>query len=124
MSTNSLSLEHVTSALNVAIVTVSYPPCRNGTSHVCYNHAQQLTRLGHTVHIYTSSDKRTHTEVVAGVHIHRLRPLMRIGNGMILPQLLWKLRHFDVIHWHYPFIGGEMVALVAKLSRTPLMSSS
>jgi glycosyltransferase involved in cell wall biosynthesis len=53
--------------------------------------------------------------------VHRLRPLVQVGNAPVLPQLLRVLGGFDVIHLHYPFYGGEFTALAAKLYRTPLV---
>jgi glycosyltransferase involved in cell wall biosynthesis len=34
---------------------------------------------------------------------------------------LRQLRGFDLIHWHYPFFGGEITALAARLYRIPLV---
>jgi glycosyltransferase involved in cell wall biosynthesis len=40
----------------------------------------------------------------------------------LLPQLVSKLRGFDLIHLHYPFVfGAEMVSLAAWLHRTPVV---
>ncbi len=53
--------------------------------------------------------------------VHRLTSPVRRGNACLLPQLVAVLRGFDVIHLHYPFLGGELTALAARLYRTPLV---
>lgn len=37
--------------------------------------------------------------------IERLKPMFRIGNASILPQIVEHVRDADVIHLHYPFYG-------------------
>ena len=60
-------------------------------------------------------------EHIDGITIHRLRPLFRTGNAPFLPSLLRELRRFDLIHLHYPFFGGEITALAARLQDCPLV---
>ncbi len=40
-----------------------------------------------------------------------LRPLFRYGHGAWIPQLAGMLRDFDVVHFHYPFLGGAGAVL-------------
>jgi glycosyltransferase involved in cell wall biosynthesis len=56
-----------------------------------------------------------------GIVIHRLRPLLAVGNAALLPGLTWSLRRFDLIHLHYPFFGGEFTTLASIAWRTPLV---
>src|ERR1044071_5222190 len=57
-----------------------------------------------------------------GFSIHRLQALFRIGNAPVLPKLPLALRDFDLIHLHYPFIGGaELVRIASTLFHTPLV---
>jgi glycosyltransferase involved in cell wall biosynthesis len=48
------------------------------------------------------------------LNVKRLRPLVAVGNAGWVPQAIWAVLKSDVIHFHYPFIGGEVV-LLAKL---------
>lgn len=108
--------------LRIAHVTATFPPYRGGTGNVCYHNARELARRGHDVHVFTAAiDGASGDEQRDGITIHRLRPLLRVGNAPILPGLLAALRGFDVIHLHYPFFGGEITTLAARLSRTPLV---
>ncbi|HEY0606515.1 MAG TPA: glycosyltransferase family 4 protein [Herpetosiphonaceae bacterium] len=108
--------------LRIAHVTATFPPYRGGTGNVCYHNARELARRGHDVHVFTAAiDGASGVEQRDGITIHRLRPLVRVGNAPILPGLLTALRGFDVIHLHYPFFGGEITTLAARLSHTPLV---
>jgi glycosyltransferase involved in cell wall biosynthesis len=108
--------------LRIAHVTATFPPYRGGTGNACYHNARELARRGHAVHVFTAALPGASGEDCRdGIVIHRLRPLLRVGNAPILPGLLRSLRGFDVIHLHYPFFGGEITTLAALLNRTPLV---
>jgi len=108
--------------MRIAHVTATFPPYQGGTGNVCYHNARGLVQRGHSVHVFTAAFSGVQAyEVSHGVIIHRLRPMMRIGNAPVLPGLTRVLRDFDLIHLHYPFFGGEMTALIAWLSHTPLV---
>lgn len=114
--------------MRIAHVSATFAPYRCGTANVCYHNARILATLGHEVHVFTASlPSAPAVEVCDGFTVHRFRPLLRVGNAPVLPQLLWALRRtqagggFDVIHLHYPFFGGEITTLAAKLSHTPLV---
>lgn len=108
--------------MRIAHVTATFPPYQGGTGNVCYHNARELVHRGHEVHVFTAAIAHTtEHEVLDGIHVHRLRPLMRFGNAPVLPGLLRALHGFDIIHLHYPFFGGELSALAASLSRVPLL---
>jgi glycosyltransferase involved in cell wall biosynthesis len=109
--------------MRIAHVTATFPPYRGGTGNVCFHNARELALRGHEVHVFTAAlPGAAPLEDCDGVTVHRLRPLMRVGNAPVLPGLLWALRGFDVIHLHAPFIlGAELTALCALGWRTPLV---
>lgn len=108
--------------LRIAHVTATFPPYHGGTGNVCRQNARELARRGHTVHVFTAAAPGAPGEEQRdGFAIHRLRPLVRVGNAPLLPRLARALRGFDVIHLHYPFFGGEITALAAWIRRTPLV---
>lgn len=111
--------------MRIAHVTATFPPYQGGTGNVCYYNARELARRGHDMHVFTSAmPAATSNEVIDGVRVHRLRPLIKIGNAPLLPSLVSVLDGFDIIHLHYPFIfGAELVRLASALHRTPLIVS-
>jgi glycosyltransferase involved in cell wall biosynthesis len=108
--------------MRIAHVTATFPPYRGGTGNVCYHNARELVRRGHDVHVFTAAyGNAPANEIIDGIALHRLRPLVRFGNAALLPGLLRALQHFDLVHLHYPFFGGESAALATWLRRLPLV---
>lgn len=109
--------------LKIAQVTATFPPYQAGTGNVCFYNARELARRGHQVEVFTAAlAAAPATEELEGFKVHRLKPLLRVGNAPLLPQLLTELRGFDLIHLHYPFISGsEVTALAALLHCIPLV---
>jgi glycosyltransferase involved in cell wall biosynthesis len=48
--------------------------------------------------------------------VHRIEPLLAIGNAPLIPSLA-RIAAFDVVHIHYPFIFGSELTLLGRLSR-------
>jgi glycosyltransferase involved in cell wall biosynthesis len=107
--------------LRIAHLIAVFPPYRSGTGTVCYHNALETARLGHEVHVFTADygGQPTALDNPPGVQMHRLRPLLRVGNAPLLPGLL-NLGRFDVLHLHYPFIfGAELGRLYGLLRQIP-----
>jgi glycosyltransferase involved in cell wall biosynthesis len=102
-------------ALRIAQVTPSYPPYRGGTGNVAWNYTEHLRRRGRPVEVFTP---RFGPRPADPPHLHRLRPLGRLGMAFFVPSLYPALAGFDLVHLHYPFFGGaEAVALRHTLKR-------
>jgi len=96
--------------LRIAHVTATFPPYQGGTGNVCFHNARVLAERGHRVHVYTAASPGEPDDP-PGVTVHRLRPLIRVGNAPVLPRLAW-LPAVDLVHLHFPFYtGGDLVAL-------------
>lgn len=55
-------------------------------------------------------------------YAHVLIPIWHNGHAAILPSLVWRLRHVDVMYLHYPFYGADLFAMFAAwLWRKPLV---
>jgi glycosyltransferase involved in cell wall biosynthesis len=103
--------------LRVAHVTATFPPYQGGTGNVAWHNAAELARLGHEVDVFTAGPQEGETDTdvdPAGVRVHRLRPLVRVGNAPFLPGLFQALRPFDLVHLHYPFYFGAELVLAAS----------
>jgi glycosyltransferase involved in cell wall biosynthesis len=106
----------------IAHVTATFPPYLGGTGNVCYHNARVLAERGHQVSVFTAAvPGAPERETRAGVQVQRIQPFLRVGNAMLLPGLYKILSGFDLIHWHYPFFGGEITALVAHRRGIPLV---
>jgi glycosyltransferase involved in cell wall biosynthesis len=51
-----------------------------------------------------------------GVVVHRIDPVLAIGNAPLIPELR-RIEGFDVVHLHYPFIFGAELTLLGRLNR-------
>ena len=105
--------------MKIASVTPVFSPYRGGIGVVCGHNACFLADAGHTVEILTPQYKKNKLvsekfESFGSGIIRRLRPFLAYGNAAILPQLIWRLKNYDVIHLHYPFIGAVVPVIIAK----------
>jgi glycosyltransferase involved in cell wall biosynthesis len=108
--------------MRIAHLVATFPPYYAGSGNACFYQAEALAARGHAVEVFTASYPGVPRDP-RGVVTHRYRARLRIGNAPFIPQLA-RLRGFDVIHLHQPFIFGAEAAVAAHLrSGTPLVSS-
>ena len=107
--------------MRVAHLTATFPPYLGGAGTAAFHLADGLAGRGHHVEVFTAAAKGAPPRTAA--HVHRLKPRFAIGNAPLLPELL-RLRGFDVVHLHLPFIFGADLTLLSRLrSRVPLVVS-
>lgn len=104
--------------MRIAEVTATFPPYRGGTGNIAYQNAKILSELHHDVTVFTP---RLGSAINAPFEIVYLDPLIRVGNASVVPSLSKKLKGFDLVHLHYPFIGAESVLISCKSGRVPLL---
>lgn len=73
--------------------------------------AHNLSAAGHEVIVFTPDYGAAIPEENNIFIIRRLRPLFKIGNAAVLPQLMRRLDGFDAIHLHLPFLGATLPVL-------------
>lgn len=107
--------------MKIAQVVNTFPPVHGGMGFVCYEYARELARRGHDVTVLVPRDARAGGGYwTAGFSVHVLDPLLRYGDGVLLPQLAGRLRPFDLVQVHYPFYGGaEYVYAAARRHGVP-----
>jgi len=107
--------------MRIAEVIATFPPLHGGMGYVTYHNALQLSRLGHHVEVFTlDHDRPLKFPDPPEFAVNRLKPLLLHGDGGPVPQLIRRLREFDIVHLHYPFFGGaEYVYLASLFSGTP-----
>lgn len=100
--------------MRIAVVTPVYPPYRAGMGNVAFHFARELQVLGNEVEVFTPKYSHMNKDNVDN-NVHLLTPWASYGNAAFVPQLLWKLKNFDVVYAHLPFIGAAKGLLVYKL---------
>ncbi len=101
--------------MKIAQVTATFPPYMAGTGNVAYNQARILHERGHKITVFTAAPSGS--DVKPGAFpfaVEYLPTVFRLGNAPLTPALLYKLRGFDVIHLHYPYIFGAELTLAAS----------
>jgi glycosyltransferase involved in cell wall biosynthesis len=96
--------------MRVAIVTPTYHPYSSGISRMVEEEVGILEDAGFEVFVFTPA----YTKISSTNKIKYIKPILKYGNAAFVPQLLWKLKGFDAVHLHYPFIGGAFVTLFWK----------
>lgn len=105
--------------MKIAIVTPVFPPYRGGIGTVAAHDAALLRARGEEVEVFTPQYERARFQEIG---VSRLAPFYAWGNAAVLFSLIQKLKHFDVIHLHYPFFGSDILAAFAcRLWRLPLV---
>ncbi len=104
--------------MKVAHIVSTFPPYKAGVGNAAYHISWELSQLGCDVTVFTISTKGFY-EMDASLpfKVMRLRPWFWYGNAGFVPQLLWRLRDFDIIHLHYPFFGGAEMLYLRDLVR-------
>lgn len=106
--------------MKIAHVVCVFPPYKGGMGNSVYNFKKYLDSHGYTVKVFTPDYGEIFSESEKNEYknTERIKPLFRFGNAAFLPQLLWKLSGFDIIHLHYPFFGAaEFILLLKMFSR-------
>lgn len=104
--------ESASDKLRIAHLICSFLPYQGGMGNVCLEQAKELARRGHQVTVFTPQYQKQikNREQMFGFNIERLAPLCHFGNSAFLPTLLKRLKNFDIVHLHWPFIGtGELM---------------
>lgn len=98
--------------LKIAEVVAVYPPYGGGLGTVTREQARMLSSE-YDVTVYTprySGRSAPH----ADVPLKKLLPVLTFGNAAWVPFLFFHLRHYDIIHLHYPFIGAALACIAAR----------
>jgi glycosyltransferase involved in cell wall biosynthesis len=98
--------------LRIAHLTATFPPYPGGAGNTCYRFAKGQAERGHHVEVFTAPADGEPPDPGAAV-IHRIDPLLAIGNAPLIPRLA-SIDGFDVVHVHYPFIFGSELTLLGR----------
>jgi glycosyltransferase involved in cell wall biosynthesis len=99
----------------IAHLTATFPPYPGGAGNTCYRFAKGQAERGHHVEVFTAAVEGEAPDP-GGAIVHRIDPVMAIGNAPLIPRLA-RLESFDVVHLHYPFIFGSELTLLGRLRK-------
>ncbi len=131
--------------MKIAHIVCALPPAKGGMGNGAYQFAKILSQIGYQVTVFTpaygyagfflkkrrlndnsaseelrAADNKITTYLTRDLkderfNVVRIKPFLKYGYAAFLPQLLWRLRSFDIIHLHYPFYGAAEIVLLKKI---------
>jgi len=101
--------------MKIAQIVCQFKPYKSGISNMAHDHALGLSKLGHKLTVFTPQYKNSDKFETKKFKVKRLKPILKYGNAGLIPQLMWQLKNFDIVHLHYPFFGGAEVVILKKL---------
>lgn len=101
--------------MKIAHLVSTFPPYKGGMG----NAAAQFAGMHSHCHEVTVMTPRYGDISPSGItppyRVEWLNSPFKYGNAAWLPQLLWRLRSFDIFHLHYPFYGTHLAVLLAAI---------
>ncbi len=101
--------------LKIAQVVCTVPPYGGGIGMVAHSYADQMAERGHEVTLFTGAKKTAKMDYKYSYEVKHLWTLFRVGHAAVLPQLVWRLRKYDIVHLHYPYFGAGIWTALAKI---------
>ncbi|MBI3626731.1 glycosyltransferase family 4 protein [Candidatus Uhrbacteria bacterium] len=106
--------------MRIAQIVSTFPPYTGGMGNVAFQYAHHLSIRGHQVEVFKPShwpewsDRYKHysTQVGYKFKVHRLPTKWKYGNAAWIGRPY--LENFDLVHFHYPFVGAESVLKTSK----------
>lgn len=105
--------------MKIAQVVATFPPHVGGMGRVADDEARGLSRRGHDVTVFTLAYWGVRYRIDGALfRVVRLRPWLQLGDAGFVPELIPRLRGFDMVHFHYPWYGaGDLVWWASLLWR-------
>ena len=103
--------------MKIAQIVCSFPPYRGGMGNVAYFITDQLSQLKYDVTVFSPKQGHQDSDYVSFFKMCHLTPQLRYGNATLVLQLFFLCWNYQVIHFHYPFIGAALPIALLKLIR-------
>ncbi|OQB44459.1 MAG: GDP-mannose-dependent alpha-(1-2)-phosphatidylinositol mannosyltransferase [Parcubacteria group bacterium ADurb.Bin159] len=101
--------------LKIAHIVCAFPPYQGGMGNVCFNQATYLAKIGHQVTVFAPQINNQESFSL-GFKQQKLISLLTLGNASLIFPQISILNKFDILHFHYPFIGlGEQILFLKKI---------
>ncbi|MBU4421839.1 glycosyltransferase family 4 protein [Candidatus Parcubacteria bacterium] len=92
----------------VAQIVCTFPPYKGGIGNSVYGFSRELVKQGAHVTVFTPNYSHISPEHNEDFIIKRINPVLDFGNAGFIPQIIFELKDFDIIHLHLPFLGATL----------------
>ncbi len=92
--------------MNVLHLVPRFPPYHGGMGTVAWELSRSLVNQGDTVTVATPTQDKTSEQTIDGVRILRIHSRWSGGNASSCRWIVRWAQGYDIIHLHWPFIGG------------------
>lgn len=102
--------------MRIAHIVSTFPPYQGGMGNVCLAQVKELVNIGHQVSVFVpgNPDKSGERD---GFSVKYVKPWFKCGNAAFVPSIAGELKGFDLVHLHWPFLGGAEIFLFRHLFR-------
>ena len=107
--------------MKIAHLVSTFPPYQGGMGNVCLVQVKELVKLGHQVSVFVPGNPEENRGK-DGFLVKYVKPWFGCGNAAFVPGIVRELKGFDLIHLHWPFLGGAEIFLFWHLfKKKPLV---
>jgi glycosyltransferase involved in cell wall biosynthesis len=99
--------------MKIAQIVCSFPPYKGGMGNSAKRLVEILSPEIELSTFTTLKDKNKSQKQINNVYY--LKPLIKIGQAAVLPDLFFKLKKYDAIILHYPFFGTNEILYLYRL---------
>jgi len=99
--------------MKIIHIVSTYPPYKGGMGNVAMEEVRRLSSQ-HEVLVITPQTKPV-PNLNKNYKVTYVKPILKYGNAFLVPQIVKKIKKADIIHLHWPFIGGAEAILIYKL---------
>src|SRR6056297_473911 len=94
-------------------IVSTYPPYKGGMGNVAFEEVKRLSKDHEMVVLTPKNEKGALLD--KDYKVSYVDPVFKYGNACFVPQIKDKIKDADIVHLHWPFIGGAETILFKRL---------
>lgn len=106
--------------MTIAHIVCTFPPYHGGMGNSTFEIVKSINEKECPVEVITPHYSKRPNEDKGLISndlfkVLRFKPFFSFGNAAVLPQLVYNLKKYDIVHLHYPFFGASEFVMFAKM---------
>jgi len=107
-------LSNKLNSMKIVQLVCTYPPYKGGMG----SSALSLARALSDKHQLTTLTPKYGPDYISSLKTKYLKPILKLGNAALLPQVSKYLQKGEVVIFHYPFFGTDLILFLYKIIRS------